>query len=284
MANKSVWESFAHAFEGLSHVMWTQRHVRVQLIMVVMVLMLSYYSHIEWMSVLFVMSAITLVLLAEFFNTAIEVVVNMITEVYHPLAKIAKDVAAAGVLIASTYALVVGSIVFLRIDQIAARTHALTPIVRLLEPGHVPPVGVLLMAILVLSIIVALSKIRIGHGTILRGGAVSGHSAVAFLLFAFICIYSGFNPYISAFAFILAFLVAQSRVEGKIHTLREVIWGACVAIFFVLMLILLAGRPQKPIDTPVNPTPATQSAPATEQPAVTPELPAATPDIPATGN
>ena len=52
------------------------------------------------------------VMMAELFNTAIEVVVNMITDSYHPLAKIAKDVAAAAVLIAAAGALVVGLILF----------------------------------------------------------------------------------------------------------------------------------------------------------------------------
>lgn len=262
MANKNIWESFAHAFEGLSHVMWTQRHVRVQFIMVVMVIMLSYYSKIDALRVLFVMSAIALVLIAEFFNTAIEVVVNMITEVYHPLAKIAKDVAAAGVLIASTYALIVGCTVFLNNEKIGALSKGLMPISKVIDQPFVPPVWVIFMGILVLSIIVALSKIRVGHGTILRGGAVSGHTAVAFLLFAFICIYSGYNIYISAFAFLLAFLVAQSRVEGRIHTLQEVLLGACVALLFAVMLILLSGRAKTP-----------EAVPDQRQPAVTQPMP-----------
>ncbi len=219
--------------------MWTQRHVRVQLIMVVLVLMLAYYYKLDASKVLFVVSAICLVLLAEFFNTAIEVVVNMVTEAYHPLAKIAKDVAAAGVLIASTYALIVGGTIFLNSENLLRLFAGVSPLTQLVEPH---PVVVLLMGILVLSIIVALSKIRVGHGTILRGGAVSGHTAVAFLLFAFIVINSKYNLLISTFAFLLAFLVAQSRVEGKIHTLREVLWGATVAILFALLLVFFAGR------------------------------------------
>ncbi len=68
---------------------------------------------------LFLLSAVALVLIAELFNTALEVVVNLITDRYHPLAKIAKDVAAAGVLIASIYSLLVGGAVFLEQPAIA---------------------------------------------------------------------------------------------------------------------------------------------------------------------
>jgi diacylglycerol kinase (ATP) len=260
MANKSVWESFGHAFEGLSHVMWTQRHVRYQLFMVGLALMLAYIIKTSPIETLFIFSAIAAVLVAELFNTAIEVVVNMITETYHPLAKIAKDVAAAGVLIASTYALIVGGIVFLNKQRLQELFAGMQPIDKLVE--HQPhPVVMLTLGLLVISIIVALAKIRVGHGTIIRGGAVSGHSAVAFFMAAVITIYSQFNPIIMLMAFLLAFLVAQSRVEGKIHSLREVLWGATVAILFALLLYLArphgnTNRPTRPITAPATTLPA----------------------------
>ncbi len=90
-----------------------------------------------------------------------------------------------------------------------------------------------------ISIAVALGKIRSGHSNILRGGAISGHSAVAFMLFALIAVFSQFNPLICVMAFFLAFLVAQSRVEGHIHTLAQVIWGATLALVVVALLMLI---------------------------------------------
>jgi len=236
MHNKNLAESFAHAFEGLAHVMWTQPHVRIQLTMVALVLMLSYAMKLQTLQVLLVLSAITMVLVAELFNTAIEVVVNLITDRYHPLAKIAKDVAAAGVLIASIYSLLVGGGIFLsgdRIRNFLINAHTATFL-------HNPnPVIVLLVGFGVLSIIVALGKIHAGHSNILQGGAISGHSAVAFMLFALISVQSKFNPIICVMAFFLAFLVAQSRVEGRIHTLAQVIWGATLALAVVTFLMLL---------------------------------------------
>jgi diacylglycerol kinase (ATP) len=240
MRNKNLLESFSHAFEGLSHVLWTQKHVRIQFLLMMLVLLLSYVMKLEAVRVMFVLSAIAAVLMAELFNTAIEVVVNMITESYHPLAKVAKDVAAAGVLVASIYALLVGGTIFLDVEQIRFLLGAQA---KLLPIQHPPdPAIVVLLGIGVVSILVALTKIRMGHGTILRGGAVSGHTAVAFLLFASIMVYSDFNLLISIMAFFLAFLVAQSRVEGKIHTLAEVLWGATVAILLMALLTVASSR------------------------------------------
>lgn len=236
MANRNLGESFLHAFEGLSHVIWTQRQVRIQLTIVVLVLLLSYVMKLKTLPVLFVLSAIALVLIAELFNTAIEVVVNMVTETYHPLAKIAKDVAAAGVLIASMYAFLVGCTVFV-IEPV--RDNALlkaSKSVILTEPNWAV---IMLLGIALVTIMVPLFKVRVGHGTLMSGGAVSGHTAVAFLLFAAIVIQSNANLFISIPALVLAILVAQSRVEGKIHTLSEVLWGAIVALVVMALLMFL---------------------------------------------
>ncbi len=244
MQNKHIGESFAHAFEGFSHVLWTQKHVRFQVFMVMVVLLACYFAHLTTVEVLLVLSGTAFVLVAELFNTAIEVVVNMITESYHPLAKIAKDVAAAGVLLASAYATIVGFAVFgkaLFYDNIPHPIAALTAWLHGLEQIQQPSnkIILILLAVGVVSIIVALAKIKVGHGTILRGGAVSGHTAVAFLLFGAIAIYSH-STYITILALCIAILVAQSRVEGKIHSLAEVLWGAAVALVLMALLLIFS--------------------------------------------
>jgi len=237
MSNKHLGESFYHAFEGLSHAIWTQRHVRVQLIVIALALLLSYMMRLDALRLLFVLSAIALVMIAELFNTAIEVVVNMITDSYHPLAKIAKDVAAAGVLIASMYAFLVGITVFFPVRQFR---DWLTRTERMQHVSHPADLAVIvLLALAMVFILIPIFKVRVGHGSLLRGGAVSAHTAVAFLLFAAIAVKSNFQPLISIPAFILAILVAQSRVEGKIHTVAEVLWGATVALIVMALLMLI---------------------------------------------
>jgi len=244
MSNKNLMESFAHAFEGFSHVLWTQRHARYQVFIVMLVLLLAYVLQLNITEVLFILSAAAMVIIAELFNTAIEVVVNMITESFHPKAKIAKDVAAAGVLLASTYAVLVGGAIFgkkLFYDNTAV-TQFFHFTLRLQDLPKPNPVILILLGVGVVSIMVALAKIRVGHGTILRGGAVSGHTAVAFLLFGAVLVYSQ-NLFVSTLALCLAILVAQSRVEGKIHTIAEVVWGATVALVLMVLLLLFGHVP-----------------------------------------
>jgi diacylglycerol kinase (ATP) len=238
MKNRSILESFIHAFEGLSHVMWTQRHVRVQLFMVMMVLLLCFTMKLSMIEVLLVLSGTAFVIMAELFNTAIEVVVNMITSTYHPLAKIAKDVAAAGVLVASIYATAVGLGVFLSPSMMAKYK---TTMVHFEGMDSGTLLVMIFVGLATLFILVPLAKIKVGHGTLLRGGAVSGHSAVAFFFAAAIAVSSNYNYIITSLSFVLAILVAQSRVEGRIHTLREVLWGAAVALTLIALLLAANG-------------------------------------------
>jgi diacylglycerol kinase (ATP) len=197
---------------------------------------------LEMIKVLFVLSAVIFVIFAELFNTAIEIVVNMITREYNPLAKIAKDVAAAGVLVAAFYAVFVGCGVFITDNKFADLINGATNISLKVAPPN--PIVVLIVAFGVLSLSVVIGKAKRSHGSILKGGAISAHTAIAFMLFVGIAIYSSsdngnikFNMPVIVMALILAILVAQSRVEGRIHTLREVLWGAAVA--FMLMALLL---------------------------------------------
>lgn len=76
--------------------------------------MFSFIINLAAWEILFIFSAIFLVLVMEMFNTAIEATVDLFTEEYHPLAATAKNVAAGAVLIASVYAIIVGIVIFSR--------------------------------------------------------------------------------------------------------------------------------------------------------------------------
>jgi diacylglycerol kinase (ATP) len=179
-------------------------------------------SRVE-MAVLFLV--VSSVLVAEMMNTAIESVVDMVTQSYHPLAKLAKDIAAGAVLIASLTAAIVGGILFFGSNQIA-RLHP-----RAVHEGQT--VTVILTVIVLVLIIVLISKVLGGKGSILSGGVVSGHAAVSFFL-ATTLIYRTMAYFTGILALLLAFLVAQSRVEGKIHTLQEVIIGGLLGVLFTV--------------------------------------------------
>lgn len=103
--------SFRYAIEGIVHTLRTQAHARVHAIISIAVVIMGLWlelSRIEW-AILFVMMA--LVWVAELVNTAVEAAVDLSTREHHPLAKIAKDTAAGGVLIAAMLAVVVGLLI-----------------------------------------------------------------------------------------------------------------------------------------------------------------------------
>ena len=86
--------------------------MKIHYCLAVAVLIISLFFDLTKVEMLLLIFAISLVVISEMFNTAIEKTIDMITEEYNPLAKIAKDVAAGGVLIATLNSVVVGYILF----------------------------------------------------------------------------------------------------------------------------------------------------------------------------
>lgn len=104
-------KSFIYAFEGWRHMLLTQHNAWIHAVISVVVFALAIWlqlSRVEW-SVLIL--TVMVVWMAEFFNTAIEAVVDMTAPDYHPLAKVAKDVAAAAVLVGALGAVIIGLLI-----------------------------------------------------------------------------------------------------------------------------------------------------------------------------
>jgi diacylglycerol kinase (ATP) len=109
----SRWlESFNCAIEGVLWTARTQKHMRWHFLSAAAVLFAALFFKVPAVDFLLLTLAITLVLFAEIINTAVEVVVDLVSPDYHPLAKQAKDVAAGAVLLAVCGAAVVGYVVF----------------------------------------------------------------------------------------------------------------------------------------------------------------------------
>jgi diacylglycerol kinase (ATP) len=109
----NFWRSFLFAGQGVWHAVRHQRNMRVHLaaaVAAVVAGLVLKISAVDWACVLL---AIGLVLTAEMLNTVVESLVDLYTDEYHPLAKIAKDTAAGAVLISSAAALGVGIAVFM---------------------------------------------------------------------------------------------------------------------------------------------------------------------------
>lgn len=105
-------KSFGHAFSGWWHVIRTQQNAWIHAVVSIAVIAVSFWLGIGRMEWVMIIGAIALVWIAEFLNTALEVVVDLATNhANHELAKVGKDVGAAAVLIAATASVVIGLVI-----------------------------------------------------------------------------------------------------------------------------------------------------------------------------
>jgi diacylglycerol kinase (ATP) len=225
---KNAVDSFRHALDGILHGFRAQRHMRFHFVVAVLALLAGVIYGLTRAELLVLLFSIALVLIAEMFNTAVEAVVDLVTQTYHPLAKHAKDVAAGAVLVAALNAIVVGLILFFdvgRIEQLLTRQQHQ-------EPGVLQMIVITLVLLLVLLVI---WKVLGGRGTFLRGGVVSGHTAIGFCVCTIILLLSR-NPFVAFLAILMALIIAQSRVEAGVHTLQEVLMGALLGIVLPVIL------------------------------------------------
>lgn len=104
--------SFRCAFAGLAYG-WRQRNLRLHLAAAAGAILLALALRVTGAELALLVLTVGLVLVAELLNTALEALVDLAVGEYHQLAKAAKDVAAAAVLVSALAALLVGAIIFL---------------------------------------------------------------------------------------------------------------------------------------------------------------------------
>jgi len=106
-------KSSNHAWRGLGILIKTSHNMWAGIFTGLLAVYLGFILNISSTEWLFLIFAIFLVLIAEGFNTAIEIDINLTSPEYHPYARDTKDVAAAAVLLSVFVAIIVGLIVFL---------------------------------------------------------------------------------------------------------------------------------------------------------------------------
>lgn len=110
--NKSLLKSFGYALEGFLHALRHNRNLRIHLVIALAVVILSIFFRINKYEMSILGIVILLVISSEMINTAIEEMVNLITSEHRKEARIAKDVAAGMVLVATVGSVIIGSIIF----------------------------------------------------------------------------------------------------------------------------------------------------------------------------
>lgn len=109
---KKFRRSFRYAYEGLKYSLSTQQNMQFHFSVALLALMMAILFKLPKSEILFILLSVTLVIVCELINTAVEKAVDLAMPDRHPLAKIAKDVAAAAVLVSAVFAAIVGMIVF----------------------------------------------------------------------------------------------------------------------------------------------------------------------------
>jgi diacylglycerol kinase (ATP) len=226
----TIVDSFNNAFEGIIHTLRTQRNMRIHFAVAVVVIIAALIMNVTKLELIALLISITFVLIAEMINTALEAAIDIATTSFDPMAKLAKDIAAGSVLIASINALAVGYLVFA--GQVADRSS------HLLDRLRQAPAELTLVALVLTVIAVIATKAYTGRGTPLRGGIPSGHAAVAFAGWMAATYIAGSDHrfLISSIALIMAFLVAETRVESGVHSALEVTYGGLVGALATLVV------------------------------------------------
>lgn len=231
MKKRGITDSFNYAIEGLKHTMKTQRNMRIHFIIGAGVIALGLIMNLPTVEFILLLSAVTLVIVAEMLNTALELVVDMFTKEFHHMAKMAKDIAAGCVFITAIYAVIVGYLVFFKTVKIIDIAEGISRIRQ--SSWHITFIAL----VIVLSLVIII-KLILRKGTPLRGGMPSGHSALGFSVFTVITLLSS-NGIVAALAFLMALLLAISRVRKGLHSAWEAVAGSAVGILVTLLIFQL---------------------------------------------
>ena len=237
-SNSNFLDAWKNAIDGIIYATTTQRNVKIQLVIAVLVVIISLFFDLSRAEFLCFLFTIILILFAEMCNTAIETVVDLYVDVYHPKAKIAKDVAAGGVVITAINALIVAY--FLFFDKISdIGLNFIKNIVT--SPIHLAFAAIVIVVIAIIALI-AIARTN-KHKGLNHKFMPSGFTTLAFaantiiwLMMDSITNNEAISIVILTLSLVLSILVAASRIEAKAHKVSEVIFSACVGIIIVLII------------------------------------------------
>ncbi len=104
-------QSFGYALAGWLYMLRYQKNTRIMSFASIVIFALALWLQIDTVGWAILILAITAVWMAEFLNAAVEAVVNLASPDYHPMAKVAKDVAAAAVLLGAVASFFIGLLI-----------------------------------------------------------------------------------------------------------------------------------------------------------------------------
>ncbi|WP_018247789.1 diacylglycerol kinase [Orenia marismortui] len=222
--------SFNYAVNGIIYVLKHEKNMKIHFIISIIVLIFGLLLNLNKFELLILFITIALVFFAEMINTAIEELSDLVCQKYNTKVKIIKDISAGAVLVTALNAIVIGYIIFFQ----DIRPLTLDLLYQIQQtPIHLTFISLILIILVVIGV-----KSYFNKGTPLQGGMPSGHSAIAFGLMIIISNLAN-DALITTLSLWMALLIAQSRIEGEIHTPWEVISGAIIGSLIGILIFQL---------------------------------------------
>lgn len=230
--NNKIVDSFNNAINGIVESVNTERNMAFHIFAAIVVMVACFFLDFNRVELILIGLTVVFVLVTELINTSIEVLTDLVTDgKYHDLAKKVKDIAAGAVLLSSIVSVFVAYLlIYPKISNIVRGEFILVRITKNVE--HLAVLSVMI----VLLVTVLLKGIFFKKDTTpLFGGSISGHSALAFNLATIGSVVTK-NFILIIIFYLLAIIVAESRYESKIHSLKEVVLGALLGVVVALAL------------------------------------------------
>ncbi len=231
--NKNFLQACSNAVNGIIYCATTQTNITKQLILGTIVMILSLFYDFTTAEFLCLTFAVFFVIFAEMINTALETIVDLYVDTYHPKAKIAKDVGAGAVVLAAINAIIIAYFLFFRETEMSQMANSLLNQV-LSSPTHLGFVAIILTVIAIISMKATFKKRDIADGVKKENFLPSGQSALAFAILTAIFLNTR-NLLVFCLALILALLVAGNRYHDK-KTFGEILFGSLMGVLVVVLV------------------------------------------------
>lgn len=225
--NKTFMTAMGHALDGVIRAFKTERNLRIDYIIGLFVLISSLFFDFTQTEFACLCLTIGFVIFAEMINSAIEYIVDLVTDKYDDRAKAAKDIAAGGVLIASGVAVVVAY--FLFVDKIC---NATTAVLSSILSSKLHVLFTIIFAVILLAIIL---KGMFGKGEKVSAVYPSARVALAFALTTYVYLITK-SIFVGAVAFILSLMIAQIRIENSKVRPIYMVFSAILGVLVVLII------------------------------------------------
>jgi diacylglycerol kinase (ATP) len=227
--NYTLLESFDSAFKGLFYILKKERNFKIHTIVGFLVILFSLFYHIPFTEFLIILVFISLVMVSEIINTAIEILCGYIDEKENGVVKTIKDLGAGSVLVSSIFAFIGGYLIFIKYFPPEFR-NVFVNIAS--SPWYFT-----FFILIVVSFLTLILKFITEKKFNLAGGMPSIHTGIAFSIWTAISILTFKDyPVISFLVLLLSIWVAQSRITKKIHKIEEVIVGGIIGIIITVLL------------------------------------------------